>query len=127
MSLHVGFYLESLKDFLGPDIPLRVNIIKLSASSQDQVFRPAIENLKRNFEDVEIDFESVQPEEQYYRDLRFKVYATPKKGKEIELVDGGETDWMQKLMNNAKEHLVISGLGSERLCEKFVPVTTHPP
>ena len=122
MSLHVSFYLKSLKDFLGSDIILRVNIIDLSANSHDQVFRRTIENLKRKFKDVEIGLESVQTkDEEYYRELRFKVYATPKNGHEIELVDGGDTDWTQKLLNNAKEHLVISGLGSESLCEKFVP------
>jgi hypothetical protein len=39
------------------------------------------------------------------------------KGKEQEIVDGGDVNWTQKLLNNAKERLVISGCGSERLCQ----------
>jgi hypothetical protein len=31
-------------------------------------------------------------------------------------VDGGAVDWTQRLLSNAKERLVISGIGSERLC-----------
>lgn len=123
MSLHLRFYLEALKDFLGPDISLRVGIIDLTADSRDQAFSRTIANLKRKFKGVEICLEKAQTEdEEYYRELRFKVYVSPARGHEIELVDGGDTDWAQKLLNNAKERLVISGLGSERLCRKFVPV-----
>jgi hypothetical protein len=57
----------------------------------------------------------------YYGQLCFKIFATPSKGREHELVDGGDVDWTQKLLNNAKERLIISGCGSERLCELFDP------
>jgi hypothetical protein len=46
-----------------------------------------------------------------------RYFATPMKGKEQEIVDGGDVNWTQKLLNNAKERLVISGCGSERLCQ----------
>jgi hypothetical protein len=125
--MHIRFYLESLKDFLGPDVPLRVNIIDLSQDvHNDAVFDTSIKNLKKKFKDVDINLEKAQTTRtEYYRELRFKVYATPTKGHELELVDGGDTDWTQKLLNNAKERLIISGIGSERLCEKFVPIR-HP-
>ena len=124
MPLHVRFYLESLRDFLGPDIPLRVNIIDLSPDSHDEeMFSAPIENLRNEFNHVDISLDkALRRETEYYRELRFKVYATPTGGHEIEIVDGGGTDWTQKLLNNAKERLVISGIGSERLCEKFVPI-----
>jgi hypothetical protein len=81
-----------------------------------------MENLKREFKDVEIGFEKARTKGAgYYRELRFKVYASTRRGHEIELVDGGGTDWTQKLLNNAKERFIISGIGSERLREKFVP------
>jgi hypothetical protein len=38
---------------------------------------------------------------------------------EKELVDGGGVDWGAKLLNNGKERMVISGLGSERLAQLF--------
>jgi hypothetical protein len=56
--------------------------------------------------------------------LCFKIYATDSTGKERELVDGGDVNWTQKLLNNAKERLIISGCGSERLCELFEPAAS---
>jgi hypothetical protein len=53
------------------------------------------------------------------RDLRFHVHATHPSGERIELVDGGVVDWTQRLLGNAKERLITSGLGSQRLCSEF--------
>jgi hypothetical protein len=119
---HIRFYLKALRDFLGPAIPLRATIIDLHPDSHDDtVFKASMKKLKKEFEDVDIDLEKAKTEEtKYYRHLRFHVYASPPRGHEIELVDGGDTDWTQKLLNNAKERLVISGIGSERLCTEFV-------
>lgn len=124
MTKHIRFYLESLRDFLGSDIPLRVTIVDLSPDSHDDaIFSAPLENLKKEFDDVDIGLEKAQTRgTEYYRELRFHVYASPTRGHEIELVDGGDTDWTQRLLSNAKERLVISGIGSERLCEKFVPI-----
>jgi hypothetical protein len=55
----------------------------------------------------------------YYADVCFHVYATTPAGRELELVDGGAVDWTQKLLGNAKERCIISGIGSERLCAEF--------
>jgi hypothetical protein len=55
----------------------------------------------------------------YYLDLCFHIHATAISGQRLELVDGGCVNWTQKLLSNAKERLVISGIGSERLCAKF--------
>jgi hypothetical protein len=121
MTEHLGFYLISLRDFLGSAIPLRATIIALhSESHDDTIFKAAIEKLKKEFDDVDIGLEKAKTgETEYYRHLRFHVYARPSRGHEMELVDGGDTDWTQKLLNNAKERLVTSGIGTERLCEKF--------
>lgn len=124
MTLHIRFYLKSLKDFLGSDIPLRVTVIDLSPDAHDDtIFGAPLENLKKEFDDVDVSLEKMRTREtEYYRELRFKVYANSARGREMELVDGGNTDWTQKLLNNAKERLIISGIGSERLCENFVPI-----
>ena len=37
------------------------------------------------------------------------------------LADGGVVDWTQRLLSNAKERLVTSGIGSERVCTAFGP------
>jgi hypothetical protein len=50
----------------------------------------------------------------YYRDLCFKVNALVDDGP-AEIGDGGFTDWTAALLANAKERLLISGYGTERL------------
>jgi hypothetical protein len=50
----------------------------------------------------------------YYRDLCFKVNANTG-GRLEEIGDGGFTDWTAQLLANAKERLLISGLGVDRL------------
>jgi hypothetical protein len=51
--------------------------------------------------------------------LCFKIYATSSEGDTLELADGGVVNWTQRLLANAKERLVISGLSSERICSAF--------
>jgi hypothetical protein len=51
----------------------------------------------------------------YYRDTCFRIHTGG-----VELADGGGVDWTARLLSNAKERLVISGLGIERL---LVPPT----
>ena len=50
----------------------------------------------------------------YYRELCFKINAWVQ-GQPEEIGDGGFTDWGMRLTANAKERLLISGLGMERL------------
>jgi hypothetical protein len=50
----------------------------------------------------------------YYRDLCFKINANTG-GRLEEIGDGGFTDWTAQLLANAKERLLISGLGVDRL------------
>ena len=55
----------------------------------------------------------------YYVDLCFHIHAITPSKQRLELVDGGVVNCTQKLLNNDKERLVISGIGSERLCTEF--------
>ena len=50
----------------------------------------------------------------YYRDVCFKV-NTVLGSEQTEIGDGGFTDWTAQLLANAKERLLISGLGVDRL------------
>ncbi len=58
----------------------------------------------------------------YYPFAQFKLLATIR-GKQWEVGDGGFTDWTQKLLNNRKERLLISGFGTELFCKVFVRET----
>lgn len=50
-------------------------------------------------------------ENNYYKGVQFKVLIELDEGPEIEIADGGFTDWTQKLTGNRKERCLISGLG----------------
>lgn len=50
----------------------------------------------------------------YYRDVAFNVLATFD-GHEVETGDGGAVDWSRRLCQSAKERMVVSGVGLDRL------------
>lgn len=55
----------------------------------------------------------------YYQNLCFKITAENKNGTIFPLVDGGCSDWTQKLLNSRKERILTSGFGTELFCEQF--------
>jgi len=57
----------------------------------------------------------------YYTDAAFQIWVSNKKNHEYFIVDGGFTDWTQKLLTDRKERLLISGMGSERFIYCFAP------
>jgi hypothetical protein len=122
VSLHVGFYLAALKKFLGDKIALRVAISDFGSNVARTAVASEVEKLQSAHRTVRIGIDQDRMQGRgYYGELCFKIFATPSKGREQELVDGGDVNWTQKLLNNAKERLIISACGSERLCELFEP------
>ena len=123
VSLHIGFYLAALRRFLGTTIALRVAVSDFgSEAPRPMVQSGVVEKLHSGHKNVRVGVDQDRKQGRgYYSQLCFKIFATPSKGRENELVDGGDVDWTQKLLNNAKERLIISGCGSERLCELFDP------
>ncbi|MGH3390134.1 MAG: hypothetical protein ACRDOO_14795 [Actinomadura sp.] len=55
----------------------------------------------------------------YYTGGCFEIRATTPDGDELSIGDGGFTTWTADLLSNAKERLLISGLGLEHLCGRF--------
>src|SRR5438132_8818391 len=121
VRLHIGFFLKAFKKFLGSKIALRVAISDFSSGAPRSAVRSGVaDKLQSSNTGVRIGFDQDRKQGRgYYGELCFKIFATPAAGREQELVDGGDVNWTQKLLNNAKERLVISGCGSERLCELF--------
>jgi len=123
VGLHIGFYLLALKKFLGTKTALRVAISDFgSKAARPTVLSGVVEKLQSAHKKVRIGIDQDRKQGRgYYGELCFKIFATSSKGREQELVDGGDVNWTQKLLNNAKERLIISGCGSERVCELFDP------
>jgi hypothetical protein len=55
----------------------------------------------------------------YYSSLCFKITATNETGHKFPLVDGGMSDWTQKILSSRKERFFSSGIGSELFCNLF--------
>jgi hypothetical protein len=118
LSLHARFYLRALRAFLGPTVPLGLAVSDLGAASRDVALETQLlAPIRDEFAGVDC---RVDPERTsgrgYYAGFCFHVYATSPAGRRLELADGGVVDWTQKLLSDHKERLVISGIGSERVC-----------
>ncbi|MCC7207583.1 MAG: hypothetical protein IT323_09760 [Anaerolineae bacterium] len=118
---HIRFYCQAIRAYTRADTPLRVAVTPLSASAQRYA---VVERLLSILQDQVVNAELVRDDQRtsgrgYYSDVCFHVYATTTDGRTLELADGGAVDWTQKLLGNAKERCVTSGIGSERVCAEF--------
>jgi hypothetical protein len=121
LKLHIRFYLTAFRAFLGPDVPLHLSVTDLSSNARVELIETQLLSVVRSeFEGVDCGFDEGRTKGRgYYRDLCFHIHATATSGRRVELVDGGSVNWTQKFLSNTKERLVISGIGSERLCMEF--------
>jgi hypothetical protein len=121
LKLHIRFYLTALRTFLGPNVPLHVSITELGLSSRAELIETQLLSVIRSeFDGVDCGFDEDRTKGRgYYSDLCFHIHATAASGQRLELVDGGSINWTQKFLSNNKERLIISGIGSERLCGEF--------
>jgi hypothetical protein len=118
LSEHVRFFLRAARSFAGPSLSLRVSVTDLASdSSQGGFGSRVIAALEGRFPHVDFRIDpSRQAGRGYYSEICFHVHAILPSGGSLELADGGAVDWTQKLLSNAKERLVISGISGERLC-----------
>jgi len=120
LALHARFYVRALRAFLGSEMPLRLSASDLQEAPREAVVTSQwIEPLRD-----ELRVEGVFDRERssgrgYYAGFCFHLQARAPSGRWLELVDGGAVDWTQRLLSDAKERLVISGIGSERVCTEF--------
>ncbi|MBN2394465.1 MAG: hypothetical protein JXR84_27270 [Anaerolineae bacterium] len=121
LGVHIRFYLSALQVFLGPGVSLHLSVTDLTPNTHvDRIEVQLFSAIRTEFEDVDCAFDEQRTSGRgYYRDLCFHIHATTPSGQRSELVDGGCVDWTQQFLSNAKERLVTSGIGSERLCMEF--------
>ena len=121
LALHIRFYLSALRVYLGPRVPLHLSATLLRPDIRaDLVETYLFSPIRSEFERVDWAFDEQRTSGRgYYLDLCFHIDATAASGERVQLVDGGSVNWTQQYLSNAKERLVISGIGSERLCSIF--------
>ncbi len=121
LGLHIRFYLRALRSFLGPDTPLHLSLTDFGASPAYSTLEALLLSPIRSASpevDCRVD-ETRTSGRGYYPELCFHIHASHPSGERLELVDGGVVDWTARLLGNAQERLVTSGIGSERLCSRF--------
>lgn len=117
VAVHAGFYLRALRTHLGPKAGLRLSVTPFdvaehSAAIEAQILAPL--RAAHPGAVCEFDLERTRGRG-YYEVLCFHVHVADGAGGWIELADGGSVPWTRALLSNAKERLVISGIGSERV------------
>ncbi|MBV9228377.1 MAG: hypothetical protein JOZ18_03615 [Chloroflexi bacterium] len=120
----IGFYLRVLREatpFGYPAHGFRVAITDLEEGRREQVLtEQVLSPLAANHSDLLCELDpNRETGRGYYVGACFHIFATNRSGNEIELIDGGFTTWTQQLLSNAKERLLISGLGTEHFLNQF--------
>jgi hypothetical protein len=120
LGTHIRCYLAAMRAFLGPEAPLRLTVTPFSEQARSAPLETALLDPIQTAFEIPCEFDEGRTSgRKYYRDLAFHIYAATPDGREMHLCDGGSVDWTQQLLSDDKERLVISGLGSERLCTEF--------
>jgi hypothetical protein len=110
LAEHLRFAVDGLRACGAPDVVLALTPL----SDAGERLAAAV---RSEFAGTVAGIEAVPAEEgrrAYYRHLCFKAYAVAD-GVTTEIGDGGFTDWTARLTGNAKERLLISGYGTDRL------------
>ncbi len=96
------------------DIRVRLTDLTPGEALTSRLRTEVLEPLSARFTEVAI---SLFPERKrgrgYYENACFRINARTPSGEDIELGDGGFTNWTQQLLSNRKERLLVGGLGSE--------------
>lgn len=116
LGLQIRFYLTAVRAFLGPAIPLHVSLTDLAARPRTGLVETLLFSpLLSEFQYLDCAWNPAR-QTAYYQDLCFKIHVTAPSGQRMELADGGCVNWTRQLLSDAKERLLISGIGSERVC-----------
>jgi len=118
IRLHVSFYIKAISGFLERVPRLQfVYSVYDRAEMANPAFAEMVAGLKSEFPDVEC---VADPDRSagrdYYQGLSFHLNAIQPTDEVVQLADGGSVDWTARLVSNGKERLVISGIGTERVC-----------
>jgi hypothetical protein len=124
LAAQLAFYLRLLAALRAGGYAIqqvRLAITNLADAARQEAVRAEImEALAGQFPRVQCGFDPDRSAgRNYYDGLCFAIYASDAANQEYMLVDGGFTTWTQQLLSNRKERLLISGMGTERLCSVF--------
>ncbi len=86
----------------------------------DEIRERVFEPLAHEYPETEFRFDAARLEGfGYYPGLCFRISLLAPDGERYPVADGGFTDWTARLLNDRKERLLTSGIGSEFVCRKY--------
>ena len=114
---HIVFYIKLINNILDESSIKTINVKFFDYKKVDNSrLLNAIRNELSGFEDVNIKIiKNSDFGENYYGRLRFMISIIDRNNQEFDFIDGGFTNWTAKLLNNNKERLLTSGIGSDYL------------
>jgi hypothetical protein len=114
---HIAFYITAIRAYVGESATLRVSLTALDSNAASTLEILA-DRIRREFVGAEVVLDPDRAAARnYYRGVCFGITGASMTGEQRHLVDGGRVDWTQRLLGDAKERLVISGVGSDRICD----------
>ena len=120
---HIDYYIRLLmkaRDLNLKMMALRVIFLVFDESMLAVLSKSVHDPLSERYENIEYKIDrDCKDGFGYYEKVRFQIFVSDMDDTDYLLIDGGFTDWTQKLLCNRKERLLISGLGSERLLTCF--------
>jgi hypothetical protein len=112
---HVQWHLRVVTEH-APWLAIEVAVTDLSAGARRAILEERLLRLvQEHWPDVTAAFDDERRAgRNYYTEVCFAMNAVHPDGSRSNLSDGGFTDWTARVLADAKERLLISGLGSER-------------
>lgn len=110
---HIRFHLRLLNRL---QVPISRIALAHWNANREKALHGLVQTLESEFPDTRFELDPDREHGRtYYREIGFQIFILDAKGAEVFLVDGGAVDWTQQLLNNRKEGLMTSALGTERL------------
>jgi hypothetical protein len=118
LGIQIAAYLSAIRAFLGSSLQLRVLLTVIdSAPRLPDAAEELLARVRTEFVGVDAALNPTRTQGRgYYRTLCFWIEGVIDRAEPMQLADGGCVDWTQRLLSDAKERLVISGVGSDRIC-----------
>lgn len=112
---HLTVYLNLLAHYPHDDITVQISDTARDPSRLERAQAEVVAPLAAAFPHVGLSIDRTREQgRNYYQGLCLKLDAGGRN-----LADGGFTDWTQRLLANAKERMLVSGMGIELLIRKL--------
>ena len=112
---HISFYLRLIDSLIDKSKTKCLNIKLFEYSGFDN--SGLIRHISDNFLQQEHIHLKTEKDSQfgrnYYQRLRFMISVVNSNNQEFDYIDGGFTNWTSRLLNNKKERLLTSGIGTD--------------